>query len=333
MTDCPIRVLTPTYLVDRLHKRFTSAAPGKDIRLIPFEPDGTCLDDPAHAKALLSYFPNDRFRGRPFGRAQVQKMLEQAPELEWFQTNASGTDSILVPQLVASDIIVTNGGSINQIPVAESVMALILGVSKRIPNHIRHQDRREWQRYEKLELRGSTVVIVGYGHIGKEVARLCDAFGMRVEVVRLRVDKGAQFAASVFGPDQILEALSQGDYVVLLAASMPNREPLIGSREIAVMKETAWLLNVGRGNLVDENALIHALKHHTIAGAALDVFENEPLSGESELWHLPNAVLTPHNSASTPHQDRRTIDLFTDNFKRWVSGETLLNIIDKGRGY
>ncbi|MDQ3413026.1 MAG: D-2-hydroxyacid dehydrogenase, partial [Chloroflexota bacterium] len=196
-----------------------------------------------------------------------------------------------------------------------------------------HQVKHEWQRYQKGELRGSTIVIVGYGHIGREVGRLCDAFGMRVIVVRKRVTEPSPYAAVVYPPEQLAEALAGADFVVLVSATAADQQPLIGIAELAAMKPAAWLINVGRGALVDDEALIAALRTNQIAGAALDVFRQEPLPAAHPYWDLPNVLLTPHNSASSPWQDQRTIELFIENFRRWLAEEPLLNRVDLQRGY
>ena len=328
-------ILVPAYLIDRLQPMLAAATPETETRLIGFESDGRVAGEPGAAEALFRYFPNDRFSGRDFRAAELLAIWDRAPRLRWVQTNASGVDSLLSPRFVASDIVLTSGASVNAGPVAESVLALLLAVARRIPQHVRHQAAREWQRYQKAELRGSTVVIVGWGKIGMEVGRLCGAFGMRVVVVRRHPATPTEGAAAVYGPADLPRALHEAgaDYVVLVAASGPTDPPLLGATEIAALKPTAWLINVARGSQVDEPALIDALQSGRLGGAALDVFATEPLPPTSPLWDLPNVLLTPHNSASSPHQDQRTLDLFVDNYRRWIGGEPLLNVVDKARGY
>ena len=328
-----VEVLLPALVSEGLADRFRAVAREIDLRVVSFDGGGSCDRDPAKSEVLFRYFPNDRFSGRNFGASELRQLWAHAPHLKWIQTNSSGVDGLLFPELVDSDIVLTSGATVNSGPVAESVMALLLAVSKRIPEHVRHQQKREWTRYKKLELRGSTVAVVGYGHIGEEVGRLCAAFGMRVLAVRRNPGRGGAYAETVFGHDDLRHALAQADFVALTAAQVRGEPPLIGAAELASMKPTAWLVNVARGTMVDETALVDALREGVIAGAALDVFPKEPLPANSQLWDLPNVLVSPHNSASSPRQDERTIDLFVENFRRWVSGEPLLNVIDKTRGY
>jgi phosphoglycerate dehydrogenase-like enzyme len=331
-------VLVPRHVADDLERRFRAAVPEVDLQVCAYEIDGTCLADPHEAEALFQYFPYDRFPGRGFGATEFQRIWAAAPRLRWIQSNASGVDGLLFPDLVASGIQVTSGTSANAGPVAESVIALILALAKRIPQHVAHQHRREWRRYQKQTLWGATAVVIGYGHIGQEVGRLCKAFGMRVVAVRRRVAHDSPHADLVFGSDVLAterrrDILAEADFVILSLAATPGQPPVIGEAELAVMPVTAWVVNVARGSMIVESALIHALQAGRIAGAALDVFQDEPLAPDSPLWSLPNVLITPHNSASSPLQDERTLDLFAENFRRWITGERLLNLVDTQRGY
>lgn len=329
-------ILLPAHLLERSGPAFESAAAaaGRSLRIVPFEPDGSCHGSPAAAEVLFRYFPADRSNTARFGTSEFRQLIQQAAALRWIQTNSSGVDYLTkIPEVFERDLIVTNGSSVNQWPMAETVMGLLLAVTRRIPQHVQHQLRHEWQRYQKLELRDSTIVLVGYGHIGVEVGRLCDAFGMRVLAVRKRVTEPSPYAAAVYAPEQLPEALAQAEFVVLMSATTPEQQPLIGAAELAAMKESAWLINVGRGALVDDEALIPALQAGQIAGAALDVFRQEPLPPEHPYWDMPNVLVTPHNSASSPRQDRRTLELFVENWRRWLNSEPLLNRVDTHRGY
>jgi phosphoglycerate dehydrogenase-like enzyme len=331
-------VLVPRHVADDLERRFRQAAPGADLQAVPYDIDGTCLGDPRGAEALFQYFPYDRFPGRGFSAAELRRVWAAAPQLRWVQSNASGVDSLLFPELIASDVLLTSGASVNSGPVAESVLALLLAIAKRIPQHADHQRRREWKRYTKLVLRGATVVVIGYGHIGEEVGRLCKAFGMRVVAVRRDPTRDSPHADAVFGADDLASErrsaiFRDADFVILTLAATRGHAPVIGEAELAAMPTKAWLANVARGSMVEESALIRALQEGRIAGAALDVFQHEPLSTESPLWGFPNVLITPHNSASSPLQDRHTLELFAENFRRWISGEPLLNQVDKRRGY
>ncbi len=328
-----IEVIVPEGLTDVLGERFRRAAPGVKLRVISVDVEGKCGASPAQAVALFRYFPNDRFAGKAFGSAALRRVLTSSPLLRWIQTNSSGVDGLLLPEVVESDIMLSSGASVNAGPVAESVLALLLAAAKRLPQHVRHQEKREWQRYRKLELCGSTIAVIGYGHIGQEVGRLCTAFGMKVLAVRRDPSRGGAHAAAIYGPESLCAVVAEADFVVLTAASTQSGAVHLGKDEIVAMKKSAWLINVARGSMVDTDALVNALRNGTLAGAILDVFETEPLSSESALWDVPNLIITPHNSASSPRQDERTIELFAENFRRWIAGEALLNVVDKRRGY
>ena len=331
-------VLVPSHVAETLERRFQGAVPEVAVRTVAYEIDGTCLREPSETEALFHYFPNDRFSGRNFGADELRRLWRLAPRLRWIQTNASGVDGLIFPELIDSGIVLASGASVNSGPVAESVMALLLAVAKRIPQHVRHQERHAWQRYQKLELRGSRAVVIGYGHIGEEVGRLCKAFGMQVVAVRRDATKPSPHADAVFGAEDLTSdrrsvLLQDADFVILTLAATPGQPAVIGKAELAAMRPSAWLINVSRGSMIVESALIEALRVGRIAGAALDVFQQEPLPTESPLWDLPNVLVTPHNSASSPRQDERTLDLFVENFRRWVSGAPLLNVVDMRRGY
>jgi phosphoglycerate dehydrogenase-like enzyme len=331
-------VLVPSHVADTLGRRFQDAVPGVAIRVVTYEVDGACGEEPTEVEALFRYFPNDRFPGRNFGAEELRRIWVRAPRLRWVQTNASGVDGLLFPELLQSGIVVTSGASVNSGPVAESVMALMLAIAKRIPQHVRNQERHAWQRYQKLELHGSRAVIIGYGHIGQEVGRLCKAFGMQVTAVRRDPAKPSPHADAVFGAEDLRSdrrsvLLRDADFVILTLAATPGQPAVIGEAELAAMPPRAWLINVSRGSMIVESALIEALRLGRIAGAALDVFQQEPLPTDSPLWDLPNVLVTPHNSASSPRQDERTLDLFVENFRRWVDGAPLLNVVDIRRGY
>jgi phosphoglycerate dehydrogenase-like enzyme len=217
--------------------------------------------------------------------------------------------------------------------MAEMVMALVLAATKRLPEHAFDQRARRWGRRPKRELRGSTVGIVGLGRIGTEVARLCAAFGARVLGLRRAPTEPPPGVERVVGSDGLGELLAESDYVVLTLALNPTSRRLIGRRELELMKPSAILVNVARGDIVDEPELVGALRERRIAYACLDTFQQEPLPADSPLYDLPNVFITPHNSASSPHMEERVIALFLDNLGRLVRGEALLNVVDKRRGY
>lgn len=331
MEKASVKVIVPDFLVERLGPAVRGVGSGATV--VGIDAEGRTSEDPTGAIGLLRYFPNDRVIGA-FGGRRIAELLREAPTLRWVQSHGAGVDGLLTPNLIASDMTLTNAAPIHAVPMAETVMALILAATKRLPEHARDQQRRTWHRLPKRELRGSTVGIVGIGRIGSEVGRLCAAFGARV--LGLRRNPPAEpppGVERVVGLDGLDGLLRESDYVVLTLALNPTSLGLLGARELALLKDDAVLVNVARGDVVDESALIEGLRAGRPAFACLDTFQTEPLPPDSPLYDLPNVLITPHNSASSPHMEERVIALFLDNLGRLMRGEPLLNMVDKQRGY
>jgi phosphoglycerate dehydrogenase-like enzyme len=183
------------------------------------------------------------------------------------------------------------------------------------------------------EISGATLGIIGFGSIGRDTARLAKGLGMHVVVVREHPERRGGYADRVLGPGSVDDLLAISDYVVLAAPVTPSTQHIIGAERLTRMKPTAYLINVARGSLVDEPALIVALRDERIGGAALDVFDEEPLPADSPLWNLPNVLITPHTAALTEKMWDRHYELVTRNLRRYMRGEPLLNLVDKREGY
>ena len=276
---------------------------------------------------------------------------EAAPRLRWVQGHFAGVDQLLEHPLLRSVTLTTSSG-IHAPAMAEYTLMMVLAFAHHLPRMIEYQGRAEWplQRWALFvpqELRDSTIGLVGYGSIGREMARLARAFGMRVLALKRQVghladdgwrlpnvgDAAGENVERLFAPDQLHEMLAECDYVVIAAPLTAETRGLLGAAEFRAMKRKAVIINVARGGVIDETALIDALRAQVIGGAALDVFDQEPLSAESPLWHLPNVIISPHVSGFTPHYDERTMALFAENLRRYVAGEPLLNVVDMQRGY
>lgn len=288
------------------------------------------LERPAPgAVALFTYFPNDRY-AKAFKGERIDTLLDEYPTLRLIQSHSVGIDGLLTRRLIESPAELCNAAPLHTRPMAETALALMLAAAKRIPFHVRNQVRHVWQRTPKTELRGSTLTIVGLGRIGADLATLCAALGMRVVGVRrsthLPVPPGVD---RVVGPDELDAALADADFVVLALPLVPATTRLIGRRQLEAMKPTACLINVSRGAVVDEGALVERLTAGALAFACLDTFAVEPLPSDHPLWDLPNVLVTPHNSASSQHMEARVIALFLDNLGRLARAEPLLNRIDK----
>ena len=269
------------------------------------------------------------------GRSELAtEALTLAPKLRWIQMPYAGIDK--VDASAYGDIVITNASGVAAVPIAEYVIGVMLLFAKQFPRMLRNQAAHLWdRRFEQRELSGETCGIIGMGAIGEEIARRAKAMDMRVLGIR-RSAAGrapAGYADLVMPPADLDYLLAESDYVVIAAPHTPDTNRLMGARELATMRRTAVLINIGRGAIVDEQALITALGDGTIAGAGLDVFEREPLPTDSPLWDLPNVVATPHFSSGSHRYDERLADLVCDNFRRYLSGEPLHNVVDLAKGY
>ena len=278
-------------------------------------------------------------------------VLERAPRLRWLQLHSAGADHILEHPIMTSDVAVTTASGIHATPIAEYVFASILAHRWRVPlwTHCQREARwpsDRWNLYARPELRDSTLGIVGYGSIGREVGRLGKAFGMQVLALRRSTgreergyavedtgDPDGTLPERFYPPESLHEMLAKSDYVVIALPLTPDTTHFIGEAELRAMKPNAYLVNIARGAIVDEGALVQALKEGWIAGAGLDVFEEEPLPADSPLWAQENALISPHVAGFTPRYDERAAALFAANLTRYLAGEPFLNLVDKNRGY
>jgi len=270
-----------------------------------------------------------------YGLRFPQDFIKRAPKLKWVQTMSAGVNIFLDAEMVASPVVLANVSGIHATPIGEFVLELMLMFVKQAPLCFQLKQERQWRRFNLSVLRSQTVGIVGLGSIGREVARLAQAFGMRVLAVRRSVKQAgrARHVDIIYPPDHLPKLLTESDFVVLALPSTPETNKLIGEAELRAMKPTAYLINIGRGDAVDEEALIRALDEHWIAGAGLDVFNIEPLPTESRLWELPNVIFSPHVSGGMEDYNIRATEVFNENLRRYLDGKRLRNVVDKKRGY
>jgi D-2-hydroxyacid dehydrogenase (NADP+) len=247
---------------------------------------------------------------------------------------------LMYPELRDSGILVTNPRGIFSVPMAEHTMGLLLALARNFPDSVRGQDRARWAQQEiwdkpqrLTELNRKVLLIVGYGSIGREVAKRAKAFDMKVWGVT-RSGKGEQaHAEKIFAATQLHEALPGADYVLICAPETAETKQLMSAAEIGTMKRGARLINVARGSLLDEAALIAALENGTLGGAALDVAQTEPLPPESPLWKAPNLFITPHTSGVSDRLWDRQAAILIELLERWFAGRELFNRVDFARGY
>jgi D-2-hydroxyacid dehydrogenase (NADP+) len=268
------------------------------------------------------------------------EQITAAKKLRWIHSPAAAVHQLMFPDLVNSDIILTNARDVHGPVVAEHVIALIFALAKKIPDSVRLQVEHIWGQqilWDELprirEVAGATLGVVGLGSIGRPVVKSAKALGMRVMAVREHPEKGNDGADAVFRPAQVDEIFRQADYIVLAAPVTNSTKAMANAERLALMKPDACLINVGRGPLVDEAALAYALREKKIGGAALDVFPKEPLPADSPLWDLPSLLITPHTAALTDKLWERHYSLFSGNLRRYLSGEPLLAVVDKRKGY
>ncbi len=270
-----------------------------------------------------------------FGLVLPPDTIARAPNLKWFQSISAGVDRLSDVDIWNSPVVITGTSGIHSTPIGEFIMSLMLMFAKKSPLAFRLKQERKWRFYLTQVLRGKTVGILGLGDIGREVARLSKAFGMKVIAARRSTRKpGKARNVDLLLPRALMEQmLAASDYVVLCAPLTPETRHIIGEPELKAMKPTACLINIGRGQLIDEEALIRALDEKWIAGAGLDVTYIEPLPRDNRLWEFDNVILSPHISGGMEDYMARATELFCENLRRWLKGQRLLNVVDRKRGY
>ena len=264
----------------------------------------------------------------------------QARKLKWLHSTAAGVGQLMYPELRKSGIKVTNASGVHTIPMAEHILGMLVAMVRRFPDCFRYQRKAHWAQQElwdlpvrPRELHGQTLLLIGFGAVGRAVAMAVRALGMRVWAVTRSGEGDRELAEKIVPVERLHEVLPEADFVILAAPETPETRRMIGAPEFACMKASAYFMNVSRGALLDEPALIAALERRAIAGAALDVASQEPLPPDSPLWKLENAFITPHMSAVSEHLWTRQTDLLITNLERWFSGDELLNRVDLERGY
>jgi D-2-hydroxyacid dehydrogenase (NADP+) len=262
-------------------------------------------------------------------------LLKRAPALNWVQAMSAGVDKLLDDEFRRHPVIVTNVSGIHAATIGEFVLAQILMFAKQMPACFQLKQAKQWKHLWPVSVRSKTVGIVGLGNIGREVARLSAEFGMKVTAVRRSArEEGRAGHVDVLLPaDELPQLLAESDFLVLSLPLTPETLGLIGEKELRLMKPGSYLINISRGPIVDEPALIRALEEKRIAGAGLDVFATEPLPIESKLWDLPNVIFSPHIAGVMQNYDLLATRIFAENLKRYLAGDNLLNVVDKQRGY
>lgn len=262
-------------------------------------------------------------------------LLARAPKLKWIQVMSAGMDRFLDKELLRSPVMLTNVSGIHATPIGEFVLSLMLMFVKHAPLSFEMKQRKHWERFTPEVLRGKTVGVVGLGSIGREVARLAKAFGMRVIATRRSAKRAARarYVDLLLPREQLPRLLADSDFVVIALPLTSETGKFIGEAELRAMKPTACIINIGRGRLIDEEALVRALSEKWIAGAGLDVFATEPLPADSKLWELPNVIFSPHIAGGMEDYLTQATGVFCENLRRYLNGKRLLTLVGKKRGY
>ncbi len=256
----------------------------------------------------------------------------RAKRVRWVHNLAAGVEKLLSREIVESDVPLTNGRGVFRRALGEWAVGAMWFFAYDVRRALRGQSAGVWDRFEHEELHGKTLGIVGYGEIGRSVAEHARPFGMRILALR-RNPEADPLAEAVYTPERIDEMLAQCDYVAITAPLTPQTRGMVGAKQIAAMKPSAVIVNVGRGPVIDEAALIAALESKRIRGAALDVFDVEPLPEGHPFYRLDNVLLSAHGADNLPDSRERGVEFFVENFERFRKGEPLQNVVDKHAGY
>lgn len=262
-------------------------------------------------------------------------LLDDNENLRWVQAWSAGVNDLPLNKLQEKGVIVTSANGVHAYPISETIFALMLSLTRKIHTYVQNQTRKIWTtNMPNLEMHDKTIGIIGVGAIGQETARLAKAFGMEVLGVR-RSGKETPYVDEMYTNKDLNLVLNQSDYVIITLPLTADTKNLFTENQFKQMKKSAFIINIGRGPIINEKSLIRALKNKEIAGAGLDVFEIEPLPIESPLWEMENVIITPHASGSTENYDKRVIsDIVIPNLRHYLkTNELYINVIDYDKGY
>lgn len=270
-----------------------------------------------------------------WNKEMKEYVAEKKCRLRWVQTWSAGVNSLPLRDLEEKGITLTSANGVHAFPISETIFALMLALTRKIHAYVRNQLTKTWDGANlNLEIHGKTIGIIGVGAIGKETAKIAKAFGMNVIGIR-HSGKPEEYVDQMYTPQQLHTMLPKCDYVVITLPLTKETHHLFGSREFELMKPSSFLINIGRGEIIAEEALIDALNEQQIAGAGLDVFATEPLPEDSPLWGFDHVIITPHTAGSTEHYDKRVIeDIFIPNLQSYLEGKKpAINFVDYTKGY
>lgn len=268
-------------------------------------------------------------------KKEMNELLDAKSKVKWIQSWSAGVDNLPLKVFQERGYLLTNATGVHANPISETIFALMLSLTRKIHTYSRQQQKKTWHHAGlKLELHGKTLGLIGTGAIGKETAKIAKAFGMKVIGVR-RSDKQVENFDEVHTLSALSDVLPELDYAVITLPLTKETNKLFGKKQFNEMKESAFLINIGRGEIVVEKDLIQALQQQKIAGAGLDVFEKEPLEDHNPLWEMENVIITPHTAGATEHYNQRVVEnILIPNLRNYVNGKTpSVNLIDYDKGY
>jgi phosphoglycerate dehydrogenase-like enzyme len=320
-----MKLILPFRIAERVEPEVPRVAPG--CRIVHIDEDGNPDGDLSDADIFLRWWtPAPAF----------EKVIAVARGVRWVHTPSAGVDHLLAgPELAESDIVLTNSAGAHAVPIAEFVIMYMLCHVKRTRDLFRLLPENAWdfeERQELDELSGKTALLIGLGAIGQEIARRASAFGVHVIGSR-RNPAPIEGVERVIGPDQWRTLLPRADFVIVASPLTAATRGMLGAAELAAMKPSAYVINIARGPIIDQAALVEALQAGRIAGAALDVTDPEPPAADDPIWQAPNIWVTPHISYSSPQTAERMVQIFLENLRRYARREPLLNVVDKAAGY
>jgi phosphoglycerate dehydrogenase-like enzyme len=317
-----MQAIVPEALIETVQARVQGLH--QPIEIVAVTKDGEAEADLSQAEAL---FRTD------LSSAGYDRVLEAAPRLRWIHTASAGVEELLTEIIRSRNIVLTNSAGVHAVPIAEWVMHVLLMIVKRARHMLAAQQARRWDTSGTFdELTDKTLTILGIGGLGRAIAKRASAFDMRIWGVN-RSGQPVELVERLVSDEHWRDLLPETDFLVITVPLTKKTYHMIGAHELVLLRPSAWLINVARGAVIDEAALVAALQAGTIAGAALDTFEQEPLPPESPLWELPNVIISPHHSGSSPRTTERVVELFIDNLQRFVRGEELRNVVDLAEGY
>ena len=298
-------------------QKFESVLPGRKIRALNNKAD--LAASIAEIEVIFVFRP-------------PREVWSGARRLRLIQTIGAGVDTLLPASDLPAEVRITNARGIHGAQMSEHALAMMLAFAKQLPQVLVNQRMKRWQWFAPLSLEGKTCSILGMGTIGRLVAERAKQFGMRVIGLQ-RQPKAFKHADEVLPPEQLQRAVQQADYLVVILPKTPRTLHLLDAKVLADLRPDAVLINMARGGIVDETAVANMLREGRLRGAALDVFAEEPLPESSDLWMVPNLIITPHVAGLVPDYLDRILKIFIDNLKRLEDGKPLINEIDRARGY